>query len=110
IPPPLLNPCFPRVLARERKDAMLRKLDGLIIATPKQQLEQPRQVREMTGDKCVPRLAAQPIPHPGGRVIRLQIPCGRTFSEWIAGAPERLSRLARPQLAAVPDHGRFRAP
>jgi hypothetical protein len=71
--------------------------------------EQPRKVRKMTGDQDVASPAAQPIANPGRRIVRLEIGRRLEFGQRVAGAPERLGRLARAKLAAVPHDIRSRA-
>ncbi len=56
----------------------------------------------MTGNQNIPRLASEPIAHPVGRVIRLQVARGRQFRQRVAGSPERLGRLPGAELTAVP--------
>ena len=64
---------------------------------------------EVTRDEDVARFGAQAIAHPLGRIVRLEIARGRKFRERVACPPEGFRRLARAQLAAVPDHGRLDA-
>ena len=64
---------------------------------------------EVSGDEDVARLAAEPITNPLGRIVRLQVACGRELRERVARAPERLGRLFRAELSAVPHHRRFHA-
>ncbi len=67
-----------------------------------QEREQAGKMGVVSRDQNVPRFAAQPIAHPRGRVLRLEIARRRELCEWIARAPERVCRLLRAKLAAVP--------
>ena len=58
---------------------------------------------KMSSHQNVPTLVAQPIAHPSGRVVRLQVARRGKLGERVASAPERFSRLTCAQLAAVPD-------
>ncbi len=58
---------------------------------------------KVSRNQNIPTLVAQPIAHPSGRVVRLQVARRGKLSERVASSPERLSCLARAQLAAVPD-------
>jgi hypothetical protein len=62
----------------------------------------------MTGDQDVTSLAPEPIADPGRRIIRLEIGRRLEFGQRVAGAPERVGRLARAKLAAVPHDVRSR--
>jgi hypothetical protein len=57
----------------------------------------------MTNTKQVAVKAGNSFLDPGGGVRRLQAANGGETGERITGAPEGFCRLARPQLAAVPD-------
>ena len=70
--------------------------------------QQSRQMREVAGNQDVTRFAAKPVAHTRRRIARLKIGRRGEFREGIAGAPERLRRLPRAKLAAVPDDGRAR--
>lgn len=66
-------------------------------------------MRKVADEQDVPRFSDQTIPHPGGRIARLQVAGGAELSERIARAPERFRRLFRPKLSAVPHHSRANA-
>jgi len=51
----------------------------------------------------------EPIGHPPGRILRLQIARRRKFRQRVAGAPEPLGCLTRTKLSTVPDDGRVGA-
>lgn len=57
----------------------------------------------------VARFESQAIGHPLGIVFGLQVAAGTELCQGVARTPERLSGLLRAQLAAVPDHDRFRS-
>lgn len=63
-------------------------------------------MRIVTGEQDVARLAAQAIADPLGRVVGLKIARRGKRREGVARAPERLGRLTRAKLAAVPYHSR----
>ena len=66
-------------------------------------------MREVPSDQHVARFAPEPIAHPGGRIAWLQITCRGKLGQRVAGPPERLRRLPRAKLAAVPHDRRKRA-
>ena len=78
---------------------MRRELFG----ATEQQRDQPRQMREMSRDRDVPRFAAQAIANPVRWIVRLDITDRAELRQRIARAPERLGRLLRAELPAVPD-------
>ena len=82
---------------------MERERDGTLASSGQQQGQEPGQVGKVSGNQDVPRFPAQPIAQPCRGIIRLQVARRRKFSERVASAPERLRRLTRAQLAAVPD-------
>jgi hypothetical protein len=64
----------------------------------------------MSRDQHVAGLSAQPIAYPLRWIARLEISGRRERRQGVAGPPERVSRLAGSQLAAVPHDGRAGAP
>ena len=64
-----------------------------------EQREQSGKMREVADDHDVARLAPQTVAHPGCRIPRLKIPCGRILGERVARPPEYFGRLTRAQRA-----------
>jgi hypothetical protein len=87
----------------ERDDAVRRELTRCTVGVADEQCQQTRQVREVADDQNIARLGAQPVPHPGRRVVRLEILGRGELCERVAGPPERLRGLTRAQLATMPD-------
>ena len=84
---------------------MARKFVG----ASEQQSNQPRQVREVSGDRDVSCFATQTIADPLRRIVGLDITDRSELRQRVARAAEHLGRLFRAQLAAVPDDVRLRA-
>jgi len=70
----------------------------------REQLQQAREVRHVSGDKQVAILGANLIQNPRGRIVGLQISRRAERRQRIASTPQRFSRLPGAQLAAVPHH------
>lgn len=66
-------------------------------------------MRKVTRNDNVAGLAAKAIADPAWRIIGLKIACRRQFCKGVAGSPERLGCLLRPQFATVPDDCRMGA-
>ena len=73
----------------------------------RQEREQTRQMREMSGEQDVARFSMQPVANPMCGIIRLEIARRREISQRVARTPERLRGLLRAELAAVPDDRGF---
>jgi hypothetical protein len=63
---------------------------------------------KVTGYEDVSRFFAKSFANPFRRIVGLKITRRRQLCERVARAPERLGRLLRAQLAAVPHHGGLR--
>ena len=81
----------------------------VVVISPREQRAQPWQMRKVSRNQDIARLAEQPIAQPLWRIAGLQIASRREFRKRIARGPERLRRLLRSKLPAVPDDGRPRA-
>src|SRR5262245_31365772 len=99
---PNFPPRFSIVLSRQRDRTVRRKL----FDASKQEPNQSRQMREVTGDGDVARLGAETIANPVRRIVRLHVASRGEFRQRIARAPKRLSGLLGAQLSAVPDDRR----
>jgi len=103
---PDLFPRFALIVALERDDPVQRERARRVAD---EQRQQTRKMEEVSGDENVARLAAQAIANPLGWVFGLKVARRRERCEGVAGAPECLSRLTGPKLAAVPHHSWTRA-
>jgi len=104
VKPPQFPPRLPVVVALERNDAVERKRGR----AGNEQAEQAWKMRVVAGEHQIPRLVAQAVAHPRGRIVGLQIAGRRELRERVAGPPEDLGRLLRAQFPAVPDDRRLR--
>jgi len=100
VKPPQFPPRLPVVVALERNDAVERKRGR----AGNEQAEQAWKMRVVAGEHQIPRLVAQAVAHPRGRIVGLQIAGRRELRERVAGPPEDLGRLLRAQFPAVPDN------
>ena len=86
----------------QRHYAVQRKLH-LLADTVEQAPQEAGDVRHVSHQQQVARLAGEPVRQNVGRVGRLQAAHHREGGQRIARQAERLAGLPRPQLAAVPD-------
>ena len=77
-----------------------------VFDTSQQQPHQTRKMWKVTGDRDVSRFRMQAVTNPLWRIVGLDVARRSQFRQRIARAPERLGRLLRAQLAAVPDDRR----
>ena len=68
--------------------------------------QEPRQVREMSRQHDVSRIASDSIDNPLGRICRLKAPGRCKFRHRITASQVGFRRLPGAHLAAVPDHRR----
>ena len=87
---------------------MHRKVHAGVLS-PEEQSQKPWQVRHVANEHQLAFVSQEPIPHPLGRIVRKEAALGGHGGERVAGLPERLGRLARAELAAVPDSVRLHA-
>ena len=109
---PALDPAV--ALRFERDKAVRWEGHGAVVRPRHEKAQQPLDVRHVTDEHDVARIigrcfARKFLGYPVRRVIGLQATRCRDVSQCIAGTPERLGRLARAQLAAVPDDRRLGA-
>jgi hypothetical protein len=100
--PPHLTPCLPFVLSLEGNDAVKRKCRSGIVAN--EQRQKRGQMRKVPDDHEIANLTEKAMGDGGWRVDRLQVARDGELRGWTADAPERLTRLTRAKLAAMPDH------
>ena len=89
---------------------MQGELNLRIVAAVEEKGQQSWQMGKVAGDQNVSRFSANPLTNPRCRVVGLDIAGGGEFREGIARFPERLSRLLRTKLSAVPDQRGADAP
>lgn len=99
---PLLYPRGAFVICLQRDDAMEWK-DGSQGVGALEKREQSRQMREVSGDQNVARLADQAVADPRRGIAGLKVARGGKLGESVARPPERFRGLLRAELAAVPE-------
>ena len=89
---------------------MRRKLDRSAVGTlTPQHLQKAGQMRRMAPKENPALLAGQRVVEPRWRIVRLKAADGLERRERIAGLPEDLRGLTRPQFPAVPHDRRYHA-